>query len=71
MPIDLAKLKRAREKAGLSQEEAALAAGLSAERQNARQRWNSIETGRKSDVRISTIDRIAAALGVKAGSLLK
>ena len=61
--IEMMKLKR--EKKGLSQSAAAELAGLS------RQRWNDIESGRKPNIELDTLDRIAAALGVKAKDLLK
>jgi DNA-binding XRE family transcriptional regulator len=63
--LDLAKLKKAREDAGLTQDQAAAAAGLSG-----RQAWNNIERGRV-DVTLSTLDRIAQAVGKKAKDLLK
>lgn len=63
--LDKEKLRRAREKASMTQEEAAGAAGLSS-----RQAWNNIERGR-TDVTLTTLDRIAKALGVKAKDLLK
>lgn len=59
------KLREARLKAGLTQKEAAARVGLSS-----RQAWNNIERGR-ADVTLRTLDKIAAALGVKARDLLK
>jgi len=66
MSLDCEKLRRAREKAGLTQEQAAEAAGLSS-----KQAWNAIERGRQEELTLGTLDRIAAALGVKAKDLLK
>lgn len=63
--LDLEKLRNARERAGLTQQAAAAASGLAS-----RQVWNNIERGR-TDVTLATLDRIAAALGVKPKSLLK
>jgi transcriptional regulator with XRE-family HTH domain len=66
VPIDTAKIKALREKLGLSQEQAAQRAKI-----GARQAWNHIEVGRRSDLRVSQLERIAAVLGVKARDLLK
>lgn len=64
--IDMAKIRRLREGLGLTQDQAAEKAGL-----GSRQRWNDIESGRKSGVTVETLERIAKALGVKAKDLLK
>ena len=69
--LDTAKLKALREKRGLTQEQAALAAGLSETERSARQRWNAIESGRRPSINLTTLDKIARALGVKARDLLK
>lgn len=69
MPLDVDKLREARERAGLSQGQASLKAGLSAA-SHARARWNAIERSRSTDLRLSSLDRIAAALGVAPGELL-
>lgn len=63
--LDTERLKKVREKAGLTQEQAAAASGLSS-----RQSWNNIERGR-TDITISTLDRIAKALGVRPRDLLR
>jgi transcriptional regulator with XRE-family HTH domain len=63
--INHGKMKKLREKLGLSQEEAAKAAGLAG-----RQKWNSYEMGR-SEPRVSTLLRIAAVLRTSVDSLLK
>ena len=63
--LDLDKLRRARERKELTQEQAATASGLSS-----RQAWNNLERGR-TDITLSTLGRIAKALGVRAKDLLK
>jgi transcriptional regulator with XRE-family HTH domain len=63
--LDTSKIAAAREKAGLSQAAAAEAAGIT------RQRWNDIEKGRKPNIELDTLQRVAEALGVKAKDLLK
>lgn len=47
-------------------EQAAQAAGLSN-----RQHWHQIENGSKPNLTVATLEKIAAALGVKAKDLLK
>ena len=64
--LDYEKIKARREKLGLTQEQAAEKAGL-----GNRQRWNDIESGRRPSVNLDTLEKIAAALGVKAKDLLK
>lgn len=66
--LDTDKMRELREKLGLSMEEAARRAGFAS-----RQRWYEIEAGRgsRTNVKIETLNRIAAALGVKAKDLLK
>lgn len=66
MGIDIEKIKSLREKKGLTQQEAAEAAGL-----EIKQRWNQIETGRTNNVTVETLEAVAKALGVKAKDLLK
>ncbi len=63
--LDTDKIKRLRGKLGLSMAEAAAKAGF-----KTRQAWYNIESGRQSP-NLATLDRIAAALNVKARSLLK
>jgi transcriptional regulator with XRE-family HTH domain len=65
MPVDTDKIKSLRLKRGWTQQQAANAAGM-----QSRQAWNNIETGRGSP-RLDTLERIAAALGVKTAALLK
>ena len=66
VPLDYAKIKKLREKLGLTQEEAARQAGL-----GTRQAWNHFETGRRTDIRLTQLERIAKTLGVRAADLLK
>ena len=66
MGIDAEKIERLREGRGLSQEEAARLAGL-----GGRQKWSDIVAGRRKNVTIETLEKIAKALGVKARDLLK
>lgn len=65
MGIDYGKIRALREKLGLSQDEAAQKAGF-----KGRSAWNNFECGRR-EPRIATLEKIAAALGVKARDLLK
>ena len=66
--LDTDKMKELREKLGLSMDEAARRAGFTS-----RQRWYEIEAGRgsRTNIKLDTLNRIAAALGVKAKDLLK
>jgi len=64
--IDTDKIKKLREKLELSQSQAAEKAGL-----NGRQDWSSVETGRRPGITLTTLDKMAKALGVKAKDLLK
>jgi transcriptional regulator with XRE-family HTH domain len=64
--LDVKKIQSLREKAGMSQAEAARKAGLTG-----RQHWHDIESGRKASMTLTTLDKIAKALGVKAKELLK
>jgi len=66
MPLDRQKIRRLRLALGLSMEQAAARAGLTG-----RQHWHQLETGRCLDPRISTLERVAGALGVKPRELLK
>jgi transcriptional regulator with XRE-family HTH domain len=42
-----------------------------AELSGGRQQWNDIESGRRKNLTIDTLNKIATALGVKAKDLLK
>jgi transcriptional regulator with XRE-family HTH domain len=66
IPIDTDKIRQLRDKLGLTMEEAAKRAGLPG-----RQRWYHIESGKLKNVTITTLENVAAALGVKARDLLK
>jgi transcriptional regulator with XRE-family HTH domain len=64
--LDTAKVKALREKAGLTMQAAADAAGF-----KSRQHWNIIESGKGKNITLETLGQIAKALGVKAKDLLK
>lgn len=64
--LDVEKIRNLREKAGLTQQQAAELAKL-----KSRQHWNQIESGRQANVTVDMLERIAIALGVKAKDLLK
>lgn len=66
IPLDTAKIRRLRESLKFTQEQAAERAGLAS-----RQHWNNIESGRQVNISLAVLERIAAALGVKAKDLLK
>lgn len=63
--LDTEKIKRLRQKREWTQAQAAKAVGIGVAR------WNDIESGRRANVTLETLDRIAAALGVRAKDLLK
>ena len=67
VPLNVEKMKALRIKLEMSQDQAASLAGLA----GGRQRWNDIESGRRMNVNLDTLDRIAKALGCKAADLLK
>lgn len=60
------KIKTLRERLGLSQDDAARKAGF-----KGRQYWYNIESGKRTNIKIDTLEAIAKALGVKAADLLK
>jgi transcriptional regulator with XRE-family HTH domain len=60
----LARVKQLREALGLSQEAFAEKAGLKYKH------YQSIEAGRKSDIRFSTLEKLAKACGLEAWELL-
>ena len=64
--IDIEKIKQLREKRGLTQQQAAEKAGLSS-----RQAWHNIEAGRQPNLGVQMLEKVAAALGVKARDLLR
>ncbi len=63
--LDVAKLKQARERKGMSQAAAAAKAGVS------RQRWNDIESGRKVNIELDTLGAIAACVGIDPAELIR
>jgi transcriptional regulator with XRE-family HTH domain len=63
--LNVEKLRRLREAADLSQAAAASAAGVT------RQRWNDIESGRKTNIELDTLEAIAKAVKAKPKDLLK
>lgn len=63
--LDPEKLQIKRKKMGLNQRQAAVAAGISAAR------WNDIEKGGRTNLRIATLDKIAGVLKCKPKDLLK
>lgn len=64
--LDREKMEECRKTLGLSQEEAAARAGLAT-----RQAWNNIVSGRKANVTLDTLNRIAGALGCDPRELIK
>lgn len=63
--LDLAKMKALRIKAGLTLDDAAKLAGF-----KGRQQWHLIESGVRADIRVSTLPKLAKALGCDPCSLL-
>lgn len=64
--LDTKKMEARRKALGLSQEEAASRAGLAT-----RQQWNNIVSGRRSNVTMETLDKIAEALNCNSRELIK
>jgi len=64
LPILLKRLKTLRKEQGLSQERFAELAGISYKY------YQHIESGRKPDLRLSTLERLAAAYGLGVWQLL-
>jgi transcriptional regulator with XRE-family HTH domain len=65
LPHLLKRLKYLRKRAGLTQEEFAERAGMSYKH------YQQIEAGRKADLRLSTLERLARAHGIKLSSLFR
>jgi transcriptional regulator with XRE-family HTH domain len=65
LPHLLKRLKRLRTQAGLTQEQFAERAGISYKY------YQQIESGRKADLRLSTLERLANAHRIKLSSLLR
>ena len=66
IPLNTDKIRKLRLAAKLTQAEAAERAGL-----KGKQKWSDLENGRRSNLTIETLERIAKALGVRAADLLK
>jgi DNA-binding XRE family transcriptional regulator len=64
MPLDPTKLKARRERLGLTQEQAAQAAGM------VREAYARIESGARTDPRLSTAQAVAKALRCPLAKLL-
>lgn len=64
--LDVDRIKQRRLKLGLKMELAARLAGFSGKLQ-----WYLIESGRRTDVALSTLDKLAKALECEAKDLLK
>lgn len=64
--IDVDKIKSLRESRNWTLAEAADAAGM-----KSRQQWYDVESGRRENPTIDTVQRIAQALGVKIDDLMK
>ena len=64
MPLSPEKIRSRREQLGLSQTDAALLAKMPV------QNWNRVESGERSDPRLSSAQRIAFALRCRLESLL-
>lgn len=64
--LDWKKIRQLREALGLSQVDATKKAGLSSS-----QIWSDIERGRRLNVTLETLDRLAKALNVNPRDLLK
>jgi transcriptional regulator with XRE-family HTH domain len=65
LPHLLKRLKRLRKKAGLTQEQFAEQAGISYKY------YQQIESGRKPDLRLSTLERLANGHRIKLSNLLR
>lgn len=66
MPLDIREIKRRREEMGLSMEQAGKLAGI-----GGRQNWYRIESGNRTDVALSTLEKLARALQCRPQDLLK
>lgn len=64
--LDAHKVRTLREACGYTLAEAAERAGLGGP-----QKWSDIESGRRKNLTLDTLDKIAKALGVSAKDLLK
>lgn len=68
MPLNHAEIRRRRELLTLTQDEAARRAGFKGPQ--AKVQWHDVESGKKADPRISTVERVASALGCLVDDLL-
>jgi transcriptional regulator with XRE-family HTH domain len=66
VPLDAEKLRKLRQAKGWTGDELAKRARLTS-----RTHVSDIECGRKTEIRISTLEQLARALGVEPGELLK
>lgn len=64
MPINPTAIRAARESLGLTQQQAADAAGI------ARPNWARLEAGNRPDPQLSTVEAVAEAIGVRVESIL-
>lgn len=65
VPVDRDKIRELREDLGLTQAQAAKRAGF-----HGHQQWYAVESGKRLDPSVSTIQRIATALGVTIDELV-
>lgn len=63
--LDVPKMKKLRAKLGLTQAQAASAAGF-----GSKQAWNNIESGRQTNVTLQTLEAVAKVLKCKPRDLL-
>ncbi len=66
MQLDVSKIKKLRERIGLSQAQAAKQASFPSGHY-----WSDIEAGRRCNPTLNTLNKVADALGVTAKDLLK
>ncbi|HEY7087446.1 MAG TPA: helix-turn-helix transcriptional regulator [Tepidisphaeraceae bacterium] len=64
--LDTKRIKSLRERGGLTLADAARAAGFSS-----RQGWHNVESGKQTNIKLGTLNRIAKALKTSAKDLLK
>ena len=65
VPVDFAKIERLRVRAALTQAEIGQRVGLS------KQGWNNMVKGRRPNLSVQTLERIADVLGVAIAELIK
>jgi transcriptional regulator with XRE-family HTH domain len=64
--VDIDKIRSLRMTRGWTMEQAAKKAKFTS-----RQAWHNVESGKRRNIQLAVLERIAKALGVKAGDLLK